>query len=252
MYSSMVKGTRLTKKPGRVIKRKPGSSKSTMYFTNDTELSILKFQKEKDVEIRKEIFSKEILTAFSSLAENLINTYGYSPFSDTKKDLKEQCVSFLYTVVHKYDGTKNSKAFSYFNVVAKNWLTINSKKNVKRIQSHVSLDDEETITSSDLEMIETHNHVPSFEEELEKSNVRQNLIDMIDEVEDMVKTEQEKIVIWAIKTIVSDIDNLEMFNKRAILVYLRELTGFNSKQVSSIVNSLRKYYRDVRTYGFTL
>ena len=248
----MVKGTRLVKRPGRVIKRKPGNAKPNMYFPHATEESIIKFQKEKNAEIKKKIFSEEILMPFTYLTENLINTYGYSPFSDTKQDLKQQCVSFLYTVVHKYDAGKNSKAFSYFNVVAKNWLTINSKKNVKRIQSHVSLDDEETISTSDLELIEIHNHVPSYEEQLEKSNIRQNLTDIIDEVEDMVKTEQEKIVVWAIKTIVHDMDNLEMFNKRAILVYLRELTGFNSKQISAIVNSLRKYYKDARSFGYTL
>ena len=49
--------------------------------------------------------------------------------------LKSDCVSFLYETLEKFDPSKGSKAFSYFNVVAKNWLIIQSKKRVKNFKA---------------------------------------------------------------------------------------------------------------------
>ena len=48
----------------------------------------------------------------------------------------------------------------------------------------------------------------------------------------------EKKVYEAIKTLLANADKLEIFNKKAIYLYLREITGLNTKQ---IVNSLKKF-----------
>ena len=39
--------------------------------------------------------------------------------------------------------------------------------------------------------------------------------------------------------------NLDYLNKRAVFVYLRELSGLNAKQLSVAMSNLRKYYRDI-------
>ena len=38
--------------------------------------------------------------------------------------------------IHKYDHTKGSKAFSYFSVVAKNYLILHNNNNYKRMKQH--------------------------------------------------------------------------------------------------------------------
>ena len=42
--------------------------------------------------------------------------------------------------IHKYDHTKGSKAFSYFSIVAKNYLILHNNNNYKRLKQHKSVD----------------------------------------------------------------------------------------------------------------
>ena len=47
----------------------------------------------------------------------------------------------------------------------------------------------------------------------------------------------------AILTIYDNLDKLEFFNKRGIFIYIREISGLNSKQLSSSMSNIRKKYR---------
>ena len=56
--------------------------------------------------------------------------------------------------------------------------------------------------------------------------------------------ENEKKVLEAVKILLNSIDEDEMiYNKKAIYLYLRELTGLNTKQVVNNLNKLRIRYR---------
>ena len=79
---------------------------------------------------RKEIYIEKIYPAFSKLVENLIYIHGFCSDTLPYEILKNDCVNFLFESILKFDHNKGSKAFSYFNVVAKNWLIINSKKDM--------------------------------------------------------------------------------------------------------------------------
>ncbi len=52
----------------------------------------------------------------------------------------------------------------------------------------------------------------------------------------------EKKVYEAIKILLSNPDSIEIFNKKAIYLYLREITGLNTKQVVNNLNKLRNTY----------
>jgi hypothetical protein len=53
----------------------------------------------------------------------------------------------------------------------------------------------------------------------------------------------EKKVLEAIKILLSNSDNIEIFNKKAIYLYIREITGLNTKQVVNNLNKIRSKYR---------
>ena len=55
--------------------------------------------------------------------------------------------------------------------------------------------------------------------------------------------ENEKKVLEAVKIIFESSNDIEIFNKKAIYLYLREITGLNTKQVVNNLNKLRKKYR---------
>jgi len=117
----------------RKIKRRRGKGKSNMYFTMDTQAAIISFQETESQQEREELYNKEIKYAFEKLVENLIFVYGFqNPYQPTKH-LQADCVSFLFETIHKWNKDKGTKAFSYFNVVGKNWLIQNAIKSRKSL-----------------------------------------------------------------------------------------------------------------------
>lgn len=235
------------KKKGRKkIKRKGDQPTLVNYFTDKTQEQIIVYQQEADTEKKKKIYVKEILPAFDSLVENLINVYGFSVIYESKQDLKHECLQFLYTAVDKFNAEKGSKAFSYFNVVAKNWLTIKSKQNMKRVQSYISIDDRDNLSKEDLEQIETHQFHPGFEEVYTMVNTHEYLTKLVGAIEDKTKTDNEKMVVNAIKVLINNLEDVDLLSKRAILLYVRELTTLSSKQLSIVLSSLKRHYRDVK------
>lgn len=234
------------KKGRRKIKRKGDQPTLINYFTDKTQEQIIIYQQEADTEKKKKVYVKEILPAFDSLVENLINVYGFSVIYESKQDLKHECLQFLYSAVEKFNAEKGSKAFSYFNVVAKNWLTIKSKQNMKRVQSYISMDDRDNLSKEDIEQIETQQFQPGFEEIYTMVNTHEYLTKLVAAIEDKTKTENEKMVVNAIKVLISNLEDVDLLSKRAILLYVRELTTLSSKQLSIVLSSLKRHYRDVK------
>ena len=58
--------------------------------------------------------------------------------------------------------------------------------------------------------------------------------------------DNERKVYNAVRVILGSIDNIEIFNKKAVYLYLREITGLNTKQVVSQLNKLRRRYREFK------
>jgi len=56
----------------------------------------------------------------------------------------------------------------------------------------------------------------------------------------------EKKVIQAVKILFEESENIEIFNKKAIYLYIREITGLNTKQVVSSLNKIRARYKDFK------
>ena len=59
--------------------------------------------------------------------------------------------------------------------------------------------------------------------------------------------ENEKKVLQAVKILMTSVDDLEILNKKAVYLYLREITGLNTKQVVSNLNKIREKYRIFKT-----
>jgi hypothetical protein len=149
-------------------------------------------------------------------------------------------------MIHKFKGDKGTRAFAYFNVVAKHWLTIRSKQNTKRSQSYVSLDAKDAITQEDSEILDRHNTIPSFEGVLSKEEVAENIKKVLLEIRNRVIGENEAVVISAILQLFDDIETIDILSKRTIMMYLKEITGFSPKQLSFTIASLKRLYKEIR------
>jgi hypothetical protein len=217
-----------------------------LYFNADTQTAIVNFQSEGDKKKRDVLYVTEIMPAFEKLVENLINIHKFTSMHDSYDDLKNDCMNFLFETIHKFDAGRGTNAFSYFNVVAKNWLIIKTMQKSRKIKRVVSLDDPVGLTAYETLLIEQHSTIPSQDEMLDESKMSEMTLDMLYEIRTKVKKENELICINSIITIFENIDDLDLLNKGAILLYMRELSGLTPKQLTTTMQSIKKHYKKMK------
>jgi hypothetical protein len=228
-----------------MTKEKKSSKKKKNYFTLDTQHKIIEYQNSEDLKTRSVLYEHHIYPAFTELVHNLVSVYKFKSLSEDMSHLKHDCVSFLFEQIHKWKPEKGTKAFSYFNVVAKNWLTIQSRKLLKASKKNVHFEDPEMFTSQEKKYLREIEYDNEKEILNKKNKLSIMIIDVIDHIEVHLKKENDKKCANAVKVIFENIDNLDYFNKRAVFVYLREISGLNSSELSSSLSSIRKIYRKV-------
>ena len=165
---------------------------------------------------------------------------------DTYDDLKNDCVNFLFETIHKFNPTMGTNAFSYFNVVAKNWLIIKTKQKVQRGRRDVSIDDPKGLNSSELQIIEERGSVPSQDSILESSENISGILKLMYEIRTRVKVENELLCINSVITIFENINDIDILNKSAILLYIRELSGLSPKQLTTSMQAIKKHYNKLK------
>jgi hypothetical protein len=233
-------------KPALTTEEKAKAKEARMYFNAKTQAAIVAFQiadKAGDRKDRDRLYVTEILPAFQKLVENLINIHKFTSLHDSYDDLKNDCVNFLFETLHKFDSTRGTNAFSYFNVVSKNWLIIKTKQKSQRIRRSVSLDDPEALSVNEHRIVEDHCTIPSQDVVLENESSAQAVINLLYDIRGKVKTENELACINSIITIFENINDIDLLNKSAILLYMRELSGLTPKQLTTTMQQIKKHYR---------
>ena len=175
------------------------------------------------------------------MVDKIVFTYRFTSLPDID-DLRTECKVYLATILTKFDPSKGSKAFSYFSVITKNWFIHKVKKNKKKIEREVPFE----IAEIDPEVHFVDKSESFQETEIRKERIRELRKEMSTWKIDFEK-EKEKKVYDAVMILFDSVDDIEIFNKKAIYLYLREITGMNTKQIVSQLNKMRKKYREFQT-----
>ena len=221
-----------TKKVEVKVKKKPGRKpKRKVYFGMEVQEAIVDYNTSTSDKERNIIYRDRIHKAFDKLAENIINTFKFSYFDYGFEDIKCETVAFMVINIHKYDHTKGSKAFSYFSVVAKNYLILHNNNNYKKYKSHdkmEALDKERNLTSSQYDF-------ESFTIEM---------VDYFDtNLNSIFKKDRDLKIGYAIVDLIKQRSEIENFNKKAIYILIREMTDVETTHITSVVNVLKKHYK---------
>ena len=211
-----------------------------MYFTAEHEQAILKFCNSTSHEEKEKLYIDWIQPAFNQMVDKIVFSYKFTNLPNID-ELRMECKVWLTTILDKYDPNRGSKAFSYFSVITKNWFIHKVKKNAKRLQREIPYENAER-------ELET-TFVDPGDQYYQERATREfwlNLWEEIDSWEVDFEKEAERKVYEAVKIILSSVDDIEIFNKKAIYLYLRELTGMNTKQVVTHLNKMRGRYRDFK------
>jgi len=207
------------------------------YFTKVHEDAIVEYSNTTDRQRRTELYVELIQPALDEMVNKIIFTYRFTSLPNIDF-LRDECKVWLTTILNKFDPAKGSKAFSYFSVITKNWFIHKVKQNARSLKREVYLED--MVNKLDHDLIAEDEQYPSLREQ------REFWMNFYDELsswdQDMLK-ENEKKVLKAVKILFESSEEIEIFNKKAIYLYLREITGLNTKQVVNNLNKLRKKYR---------
>jgi len=241
----MLRGQLVKLKKRTVRNKKARQSKKKLYFGKDAHRAIVEYQTAAQREEKHQIYISKIRNSFDKLAENLIFIHGFARDQEHFNLLKADCVSFLYETLEKFDSNRGSKAFSYFNVCAKNFLIIRSKKNLKNKQRNISIENFKNMSLSEKNAIENYKIIPAQDDLLILEEDKEILKEVLQKIKLKVVNHNEKLCIDSIIKVFENIDNLDFLNKRAIFVYLREISGLNPKQLSVAISNIRKLYREI-------
>jgi hypothetical protein len=220
-----------------IPKKRRKARKKNHYFTKVHEEAIIKYSNTEDRELRSKLYIEYIQPAFDQMVDKIIYTYRFTTLPNIDY-LKDDCKVWLTTILNKYDPSKGSKAFSYFSVVTKNWFIHKVKRTQKRNRTEIFMEDmlnplEENLVSDE----------PTYFEKRSEVEFWGSLNHEIDTWNSFMLKENEKKVLMAVRILLDSADTIEIFNKKAIYLYLREITGLNTKQVVNNLNKLRKRYR---------
>ena len=225
-------------KDGKVRKRKP--KKSIDYFTLDTQQAILDYRLETSTAIRNKIFNEKIYYAFYKLAENIIHTFKfYYTEVDNINELKHEVIAFLLEKLHLYNQDKG-KAYSYFGTIAKRYLIVYNNNNYKRLKGKATVEEVDTDKTITNELLLTQ---PDHFEEV-------NFIDLyIKEVDnnllDLFPKPQEARVGDAILELFKRRENIDIFNKKALFIYIKEITDAPTPVITKVIKVLKEIYREM-------
>jgi hypothetical protein len=208
------------------------------YFTKETDKALAAFLSSDDDVEKHAIFNDQIRPAFEKLIENLIYVYGFYNI-DEVETLKRDCLANLYEMIPKYNPDRGTKGFSYFNVVAKNWFIMKTRERTKRnkLESDVYLDLDHEVAKNDPNF-----SISPHEDDLEEREKWMHFYSEMDGWRTKLTKKTEKQVLEAVIFIIKNPDLISIFNKKAVYLYLRELTGLNTKQVVVNLKKIKSLY----------
>jgi len=223
-------------KPKPVVKktRKRKKKGKNYYFHQGTEKAIIRYNNSDSPSLRNKIYNEHIRAAFDKLAENIIHTFKFYYFDVSSEEVKHEVVSFLVMNMHKFKEGKG-KAFSYFSIVAKNYLILNNNKNYKmgKIHSEMKVLDYKRNLTGENSIRDSSERSVLFVDELQRF-WDTNLTNIFRRDKD-IRVADAVLHIFRIK------ENIENFNKKALYILIREMTGSNTQHITRIINVMKKY-----------
>ena len=210
--------------------------KSTrFYFTKITEAAICAYNIEDDQMKRNRIYNEHIHRPLFKLSENIINRFKFYYMDGKAQDVKYEVVTFLLEKMPKYTANKGA-AFSYFSIVAKNYLIQNNNKAYKKTKQKASLN-----------VVDRQRNLTT---ETGYADYKEGLVAFMDSfiqyydsrVETYHRNPRDQKIAYAVLHLFEDRQNIEKFNKKAIYLLVREMTNCETQFITRVVNNIKKEY----------
>lgn len=239
-------------------------NKGNQYFTKEVQDAILEYVATDSPKRKNELYINIIGPKLKELIDNVVQVYRLGTLPNISFQ-KEECLLYIISVLGKFDAEKiskrtntPSKAFTYFTVVSKHWFFASFKRNKKRKYEEINIDDlVKSGNTNDFNACHTglsgeisneivvHNE---YDEEREKQEFRIALLTEIENWKEQYKDDEDVFkTITALSYLIENIGDVEFFTKKGLFVYLRELSGLETKQISASIRKITSLFKDFKT-----
>jgi len=231
--------------------RKRKKKSKNQYFTQATEDAIVKYNSSSDPEERSKIYRDEIHYAFFKLTENIIHTFKfYYTEVNEIEHLQHEVITFLLDKIHLFDQSRGAKAFSYFGTIAKRYLIIQNTKNYKK-----------RVDKAPVEELH-HSLKHSYDIDYDPME-KDHLSDFVDEyieyctenIYEIFPKEKDARVADAILELFRKREIMDIFNKKALYLCIREMVDVKTPHITRVANQLgdifKKHFIFYKEYGYT-
>lgn len=221
------------------IKAKKPKKTSVMYFTQDTENAVVEYNKEENVELRDKLYNERIKYSFEKLVENIFNTFKFTYFDTSPLEIQKETVAHLVANISKYQPDKG-KAFGYFSIIAKHYLIFHNNNNYKRFKQNVDISDTPSETSVCLQVEDAHH------KNTEMTEFMKMMIDYWEKHVGKIFTKQKDLNIAnAVIELFRNSDRIDAFNKKALYLYIREISACKTQQITKVINKMKQYQTNI-------
>ena len=213
--------------------------KSKNYFTQETEDYIVLYNNTPDPEVRSRIYEEHIHYPFFKLTQNIIHTFKfYHTEVQDLEHLQHEIITFLLSKMHLFDPTRGAKAYSYFGTIVKRWLILYNTKNYKKKINKVPVD----------ELTKDNSSFSKYSEDtLIKSDLDRYMDIFVDHVSENIyelfPKKNDAQIADAILELFRKREDLEVFNKKALYIYIREMVDVKTPKITKIANKLYDIFK---------
>jgi len=212
--------------------------RSKRYFTKITEIAINAYNGSDDMKLKNKIYNRFIHYPFDKLSENVIHTYKTYYFDVPYDDVKANVVAFLNQKITKFNG-ENGRAFSYFTVVARNYLFNENNQNYQRMKQ-----------KDKVEAIDTSRNITN---EVFDKEMRESVSDFFDfyvryidaNLFKLFTKERDQKIADSINELFRTRLDLYSYNKKALYILIRERTGVQTQYITKVIGKLKYLYKEL-------
>jgi|TARA_R110000787_G_scaffold41240_1_gene102017 hypothetical protein len=235
-------GPQYTKK-GTIRLRKPKTK--NQYFTQDTEDAIIEYLAETNQDTRNRIYNERIWYGFHKLTENIIHTFKfYYTEVDTIAELQHEVTAFLLEKLHLYQQGKG-KAYSYFGTIAKRYLILYNNTNYKKLKQKAAVEDIDEDQTLTIKLLNEHDSSMSKEGPSEFVDFLIQYMDI--HLFTLFPKREDAKTADAVIELFRKRENLDIFNKKGIYIYIREMTNQSTPQITKVIKKMKKTYKKLLT-----
>jgi hypothetical protein len=226
--------------------RKPKENKETGYFYKREEEAVLAYLSATTAEEKNEIYNTILKPAFEKMAESIIRRYKLFIPNEAFEDTFRDTLSFLITKMNKFEPGK-FKAYSYYGTICRNYVTGRIQSYYRSLQRNPSYD----VIAEEFKDNLKYSDKPDKNKEIASETVSK----LIERINQMVENPEEndlrpnevkmgKALANLLKNweYVLSTDASNKLNKNAILLFLREETGLDTKGIRDNMKKFRKEF----------